>query len=202
MKNLLALLFILGTLSAGAQASVILSLTADSENVFLGDDIVLNVKASTTGTSAFTSFGLDIFMNNNQLLGTDMVLAITSPFNSFLSADGDGFAGKLPEPELIITPNGPFFMPFALSGKDIPLATITLSNLVEGTYDFQLGVTMDDPSEGIFNADFSSGPPGLVQIDQRSFGITSVTVAQAVNAPSVALLMSVLAGMLVLRRKV
>jgi len=202
MKNLLALLFILGALSSGAQASVILSLTADSENVLLGDDIVLNVKASTTGTSAFTSFSLDIFMNNNQLLGTDMVLAINSPFNSFLSADGDGFAGTLPAPEPIFSPTGFFFMPFALSGTDIPLATITLSNLLQGTYDFQLGFTSTDLSEGIFNADFLSGPVDFVEIDQRSFGITSVNVAQAVNAPSVALLMSVLAGMLVLRRKV
>ncbi len=201
MKKLLAIFFVLSAISTSSQAGVILSITPDSNTVDVGDDVVLTLSATTTDGSVFTNFGLDLFMNNAQLLGSDMTVAIDSMFTPFPTADFDGISGSIPPAFTPVPPFAP--LPFAVSGNDITLATITIANLTQGLFEFNLGVTMADLTEGVFNADFLSAPPGLLSIDPSSFETTSVNVGlvEEVSAPAVALIMSLAAGFLLLRRK-
>lgn len=195
MKKLLALFFIFSAISTNTQAAVILSITPDSNTVNTGEDVVLNISASTTNGSVFTSFGLDLLMNNTQLLAGDISVLIDSVFNPFPTPDGDGISGA------IAPPNPP--LPFAISGNDISLATITIANLSDGLYDFNLGATAGDMLEGVFNADVFSALPGNLIIDDSSFAITSITVGavEEVSAPAMAMLMSVILGLMLVRRK-
>jgi hypothetical protein len=201
MKKLLALFLVLSAISTSSQAAVILSVTPDNNSVDTGEDVVLNISATTTEGSVFTSFGLDLLMNNTQLLASDMSVMINSLFDTFPTPDGDGFAGGVPP---MVTPMPPFApLPFAISGTDINLATITISNLSDGFYDFNLGVTAMDMLEGVINADFLSAPPGNLVIDDASFAITSITVGpvEQVNAPALGLFMSFALGLMLMRRK-
>ncbi|WP_395338328.1 hypothetical protein PN836_011285 [Ningiella sp. W23] len=194
-KKLLAGAAICLAASTSASASVILSLSAQNDTLNVGEDLVLDITASTTAGSAFTSFGLDLLLDGTQLFAPDFALTLGGDFTpSGPGLDGDGLAGN------VAVPFPPLPVPFALSGIDILLASITISDLGLGDFTLSLASTMTDPTEGIFNADIFSGPPGFVEMDLSNASVI-VSVSEVSAPASIGILSSMIAGLLLLRRR-
>nr|WP_136250960.1 hypothetical protein [Ningiella ruwaisensis] len=193
MKNLLASLLLFAGISTGANAAIILSLSAENENLSLGEDLVLNISASTIDGSAFTNFGLDLFQDATQLFASDMLVELGAMFTPFISTDGDALSGSVPAPAVP-------FMPFAVSGDNILLASITISGLNVGDYLFSVGADQGiDPNEGFFNGDPLTPIFGLKMADFSNAQL-EVSVSEVSAPASIALVSLALLGLLARRK--
>jgi hypothetical protein len=152
---------------------------ADQQEILLGQQFSLEIRAEIAEPSAIVGWGMDALFDDEMLTYTPLSdVFIGDEFTQGITNDGDGLAG------LVFPPAEPVW------GTDVHLATITMTAIGLGDCDIFGGITIDDPLEGFVL-------PGGDLLDVRFFG-TTVSIIQQAGVPAAGALPMAIAGLVTL----